>query len=254
MAARDRQATLTKPPGSLGKLENLAVWMAGWQATPRPCLNNGQCLVFAGNHGVVSKGISPFPAEVTQQMVLNFEAGGAAINQLCREAGLSLKVVSLQLERPTGDISEGPAMSESEVLDAMNTGANALDDSCDYLAVGEMGIGNTTIAAALSMVRFGGDAARWVGPGTGLDDAGVAHKAAIVEQAATLHGRLNNDPVSLLAAAGGRELAAIAGAVLAARMRSVPVMLDGFISSAAAAALTAGDRLDVLDHCEISHM
>jgi nicotinate-nucleotide--dimethylbenzimidazole phosphoribosyltransferase len=203
---------------------------------------------------VVAKGVSPFPAEVTTQMVMNFEAGGAAINQLCREAGLSLTVTPLQLDVPTGDISEGMAMTPDEVIAAMNAGADALDDSCDYLVVGEMGIGNTTAAAALSMGRFGGDASRWVGPGTGLDDEGVAHKAKIVDQAFARHGRLNGDPVSLLAHYGGRELAAIAGAVLAARMRSIPVMLDGFISSAAASALTAGDRLSVLDHCEISHM
>ena len=253
-SARERQAQLTKPPGSLGKLEDIAVWLAGWQGVAKPQINNGQCLIFAGNHGVVAKGVSPFPAEVTTQMVMNFEAGGAAINQLCREAGLSLTVTPLQLDVPTGDISEGMAMTPDEVIAAMNTGADALDDSCDYLVVGEMGIGNTTAAAALSMGRFGGDASRWVGPGTGLDDEGVAHKAKIVDQAFARHGRLNGDPVSLLAHYGGRELAAIAGAVLAARMRSIPVMLDGFISSAAASALTAGDRLSVLDHCEISHM
>ena len=252
--ARERQAQLTKPPGSLGKLEDIAVWLAGWQGVAEPQINNGQCLIFAGSHGVVAKGVSPFPAEVTAQMVMNFEAGGAAINQLCREAGLSLTVVPLQLDVPTGDISEGMAMTPDEVIAAMNAGADALDDSCDYLVVGEMGIGNTTAAAALTMGRFGGDASRWVGPGTGLDAEGVAHKAKIVDQAFARHGRLNGDPVSLLAHYGGRELAAIAGAVLAARMRSIPVMLDGFISSAAASALTAGNRLSVLDHCEISHM
>jgi nicotinate-nucleotide--dimethylbenzimidazole phosphoribosyltransferase len=252
--ARERQAQLTKPPGSLGKLEDIAVWLAGWQGVAKPQINNGQCLVFAGNHGVVAQGVSPFPAEVTAQMVMNFEAGGAAINQLCREAGLSLTVTPLQLDVPTGDISEGMAMTPDEVIAAMNAGADALNDSCDYLVVGEMGIGNTTTAAALSMGRFGGDAGRWVGPGTGLDDEGVVHKTKIVDRAFARHGRLNDNPVSLMAHYGGRELAAIAGAVLAARMRSIPVMLDGFISSAAASALTAGDRLSVLDHCEISHM
>ncbi len=253
-SARERQAQLTKPQGSLGKLEDIAVWLAGWQGKEKPQINNGQCLIFAGNHGVVAKGVSPFPPEVTTQMVINFETGGAAINQLCREAGLSLTVKPLQLDVPTGDISEGMAMTPDEVITAMNAGADALDDSCDYLVVGEIGIGNTTVAAALSMGRFGGYASKWVGPGTGLDDEGVAHKAKIVDQAFARHGQLNGDPVSLLAHYGGRELAAIAGAVLAARMRSIPVMLDGFVSSAAASALTAGDRLTVLDHCEISHM
>ena len=180
--ARERQAQLTKPPGSLGKLEDIAVWLAGWQGVAKPQINNGQCLIFAGNHGVVAKGVSPFPAEVTTQMVMNFKAGGAAINQLCREAGLSLTVTPLQLDVPTGDISEGMAMTPDEVIAAMNAGADALDDSCDYLVVGEMGIGNTTAAAALSMGRFGVMPADG-STGTGLNDEGVAHKAKIVDQA-----------------------------------------------------------------------
>ena len=253
-SARERQAQLTKPPGSLGKLEDIAVWLAGWLGVAKRQSNTGQCLIFAGNHGVVAQGISPFPAEVTAQMVMNFEAGGAAINQLCREAGLSLTVTPLQLDVPTGDISEDMAMTPDEVIVAMNAGADALNDSCDYLVVGEMGIGNTTSAAAISMGRFGGDAGGWVGPGTGLDTAGINHKTMIVQAAIDRHGNDFDDPVSLLAAYGGRELAAIAGAVLEARMRSIPVMLDGFISSAGAAALTAGNRLDVLDHCMISHL
>lgn len=253
-AAAARQDQLTKPPGSLGQLEKLAVWMAEWQQTDRPQIENGKCLVFAGNHGVVKQGVSPFPQEVTQQMVWNFEAGGAAINQLCETAGLELSVTALDLNRPTIDFTTALAMDPDEVLHAMNAGAAALGDSCDYLIVGEMGIGNTTSAAALSMARFGGDAGGWVGPGTGLDPSGVTHKAMIVQAAIDRHGDAFDNPVDLLATFGGRELAAIAGAVLEARLRRIPVMLDGFISSAAAATLTAGNRLDVLDHCMISHL
>lgn len=253
-AAAARQDQLTKPPGSLGQLEKLAVWMAEWQQTDRPKIENGKCLVFAGNHGVVKQGVSPFPQEVTQQMVWNFEAGGAAINQLCETAGLELSVTALDLNRPTIDFTTALAMDPDEVLHAMNAGAAALGDSCDYLIVGEMGIGNTTSAAALSMARFGGDAGGWVGPGTGLDPSGVTHKAMIVQAAIDRHGDAFDNPVDLLATFGGRELAAIAGAVLEARLRRIPVMLDGFISSAAAATLTAGNRLDVLDHCMISHL
>ena len=249
-----RQNQLTKPPGSLGKLETIAVWMAGWQGVEKPVINNGQCLVFAGNHGVVAQNISSFPAEVTGQMVANFTAGGAAINQLCDEANLKLKVTDIELDRPTRDLSQGPAMTEAEVLEAMNIGAAQIVEDCDFIVVGEMGIGNTTAAAALCMARFGGDAPRWVGPGTGLDDDGVAHKAKIIEQAIDTQGETDANPVALLAGFGGRELAAIAGAVLAARMRSIPVMLDGFISTAAAAALTADGKLDALDHTVISHM
>ncbi|MGB1953378.1 MAG: nicotinate-nucleotide--dimethylbenzimidazole phosphoribosyltransferase [Candidatus Puniceispirillum sp.] len=249
-----RQNQLTKPPGSLGKLETVAVWMAGWQGVEKPEINKGQCLVFAGNHGVVAQNISSFPAEVTGQMVANFAAGGAAINQLCAEAKLTLTVTEIELERPTNDLSQEPAMTEAEVLEAMNIGASKIEDDCDYIVVGEMGIGNTTAAAALCMARFGGDAPRWVGPGTGLDDDGVAHKADIIAQAIETQGKTEANPVALLAGFGGRELAAIAGAVLAARMRSIPVMLDGFISTAAAAALTADGKLEVLDHTVISHM
>lgn len=252
--AAARQDQLTKPPGSLGKLEQIALWMAGWQGTDRPHLDAGKCLVFAGNHGVVNQGVSPFPKEVTQQMVWNFEAGGAAINQLCETAGLELTVTALDLNRPTIDFTTAPAMDPDEVIHAMNVGAAAIGETCDYLIVGEMGIGNTTSAAALCMGRFGGDANGWVGPGTGLDQAGVTHKAMIVQAAIDRHGDDQTDVISLLSAFGGRELAAIAGAVLEARMRCIPVMLDGFISSAAAAALTAGNRLDVLDHCMISHL
>ena len=252
--AAARQDQLTKPPGSLGRLETLALWMAAWQATGSPGIENGKCLVFAGNHGVVKQGVSPFPQEVTQQMVWNFEAGGAAINQLCQTAGLELSVTALDLGRPTIDFTTDRAMDPDEVLHAMNAGAAAIGDGCDYLVVGEMGIGNTTAAAALCMARFGGDAGGWVGPGTGLDQAGVTHKAMIVEAAIDRHGDAMTNCVDLLAAVGGREMAAIAGAVLEARIRRIPVMLDGFISTAAAAALTAGNRQDVLDHCMISHL
>ena len=252
--AAARQNQLTKPPGSLGRLEQVALWMAEWQKTTTPQIEHGKCLVFAGNHGVVKQGISPFPQEVTQQMVWNFEAGGAAINQLCETAGLELSVTALDLGRPTIDFTTAPAMDPDEVIHAMNAGAAAVGETCDYLIVGEMGIGNTTAAAAICMARFGGDAGGWVGPGTGLDQAGVTHKAMIVQAALDQHGDGMTDCVSLLAAYGGRELAAIAGAVLEARLRSIPVMLDGFISSSAAAALTAGNRLDGLDHCMISHL
>ena len=253
-SAAARQDQLTKPPGSLGRLEQLALWMAEWQQTNAPRIDHGQCLVFAGNHGVVKQGISPVPQEVTQQMVWNFEAGGAAINQLCETADLELSITALDLGRPTIDFTTAKAMDPDEVIHAMNAGAAAVGADCDYLIVGEMGIGNTTAAAAICMARFGGDAGGWVGPGTGLDQAGVTHKAMIIQAAIDRHGTNMPDCVSLLAAYGGRELAAIAGAVLEARLRNIPVMLDGFISSAAAAALTAGNRPSVLDHCMISHL
>lgn len=249
-----RQASLTKPPGALGQLEDIAIWMAGWQRQKTPSITHGQCLVFAGNHGVVAQQISPLPAAVTAKMVDNAVNGGAAINQLCDVAGLKLAILPIDLDHPTADFTSGPAMDEQEVIAAMNKGAAAIDPACDYLVVGDIGIGNTTSAAALCLARFGADAAGWVGPGAGLDDGGIAHKAKIIAAAIATQGPVPQDPVSLLAAVGGRELAAIAGAVLAARVRSIPVMLDGFVSTAAAASLTAGPHLGILDHCLLSHL
>ena len=251
--AQARQDQLTKPQGSLGRLEEIAVFLAGWQNTERPAVNHGYCLVFAGNHGITAKGISLFPPEVTAQMVLNFEAGGAAINQLCKSADLTLAVTPIALDNPTKDFSEMPAMSREEVLEAMQIGADAIADDADYLCFGEMGIGNTTSAAAIGASQFGGSASDWTGAGTGLDQTGIDRKSEIIEQALALHGAGFDDTIALLGAYGGRELAAIAGGVLAARARSIPVMLDGYICTAAAATLVASFGADILDHCLVSH-
>ncbi|XDZ64622.1 nicotinate-nucleotide--dimethylbenzimidazole phosphoribosyltransferase [Alphaproteobacteria bacterium LSUCC0684] len=250
-AARLRQGQLTKPPGSLGRLEDIAIWMAGWQGREKPHLNSPSCLIFAGNHGVAARGVSAFPAEVTAQMVGNFTAGGAAINQLTRAAGIRLEVTALELDRPTRDFTAEPAMSTEETLAAMKTGADAIPDDADILLLGEMGIANTTAAAAVAAACLGGVARDWVGPGTGLDAAGVNHKADVVEEAIALHSDAR-DGFSILACLGGREIAAIAGAVLAARHRSLPVLLDGYISTASVLPLYL-DNPSILDHCLISH-
>lgn len=252
-AAQLRQNQLTKPQGSLGRLEELALWMASWQGTDRPSLDAGNCLIFAGNHGITKRGISAFPADVTAQMVANFTHGGAAINQLCDMAGLTLSVTPLSLETPTADFSAGPAMSHDDVLSAFQAGIDAIPSNCDYLVFGEMGIGNTTSAAALCAALFGGQGADWAGRGTGLDDEAVAAKAAIIDEALLRHGRSFDSPQALLSAYGGRELAAIAGGVLGARARRIPVMLDGYICCAAAASLTLLNNA-ALDHCQISHL
>src|SRR5690625_4337509 len=249
-AARARQGELTKPPGSLGRLEDLAIFMAGWRGLARPEITSAQALVFAGNHGVVAQGINPFPQEVTAQMVVNFQMGGAAINQLCRVAGADLSVISLDLDHPTRDITEAPAMTEAECLDALRRGAEAVDRAADILILGEMGIGNSTIAAALSNAVFGGTAADWVGRGTGLDAAGIAHKARVVARAVERHPACKG--MQILAALGGREQAAICGAVLAARAARIPVILDGFICTAATAPIFATDR-ELLAHCLAGH-
>ena len=249
-SARQRQMELTKPPGSLGRLEELAEFMAGWQGTGRPQVNRAQALVFAGNHGVCAQGVNPFPQEVTAQMVANFEAGGAAINQLCREAGADLSVIALDLNHPTGDFTEGPAMSEDTCIAAMLRGAAAVDPDADVLLLGEMGIGNSTVAAAQCLGAFGGSGADWVGRGTGADAERLRLKARVIERAVSRHAGV--DAIGKLAALGGREQAAICGAVLEARLRRIPVMLDGFICSAAVAPLMAA-RPETLDHCLIGH-
>jgi nicotinate-nucleotide--dimethylbenzimidazole phosphoribosyltransferase len=248
-----RQATLTKPPGSLGRLEALVAWLARWQRRPMPRLDRVSVLVFAGNHGLTARGVSPYPSEVTVQMVANFAAGGAAINQLAALAGAELRVVPLDLDRPTADLTAAPAMEAAEFLAAVSAGHDAVEAGTDLLCLGEMGIGNTTAAAALAGGLLGGAGVDWAGRGTGVDDAGLARKARTVDAALARHKALRGDPLALAAALGGRELAAILGAVLAARHRGVPVLLDGFVCTAAAAPLallTAGG----LDHCTAAHV
>lgn len=250
-AATARQSSLTKPPGALGRLETLAIFMAGWQGTARPTINQAQAVVFAGNHGVCAQSVNPFPQEVTAQMVANFEQGGAAINQLCRANGAGLSIVALDLDEPTGDITQSPAMSEEETLTAMRRGAEAVDAEANVLVLGEMGIGNSTIAAALAMAGFGGNAADWVGRGTGSDDAGLARKADAVARAAVRHASATG--LGILAALGGREQAAICGATLQARALRIPVILDGFICTAATVPLYKADPR-LLDHCIVGHV
>ena len=250
-AAAARQATLTKPAGSLGRLEDLAQFMAGWHATPRPAIETAQALVFAGNHGVCAQGVNPYPQAVTAAMVANFAAGGAAINQICDVTGAQLSVIALHLDHPTADFTHGPALTDMDCLDALNRGAAAVDRAADILVLGEMGIGNSTVASALAAALFGGTAADWVGPGTGANAAGLARKRAAVEQGLARHAGLS--PMAMLAAFGGREQAAICGAVLAARATRIPVILDGFICTAAAAVLFAVDAR-LLDHCVVGHV
>jgi nicotinate-nucleotide--dimethylbenzimidazole phosphoribosyltransferase len=249
-AAEARNGQLTKPPGALGRLERLAIWMAGWQGTDKPHADHPQIVIFAGNHGVAARGVSAFPAEVTVQMVANFAHGGAAINQLARTFGARLDVHPLDLDRPTADFTEGPAMTEAEVVAALRAGHDAVDPGADLLVAGEMGIGNTTVAAALAAALYGGTG--WAGRGTGVDDAGLARKEAAVAAGLARHGHALGDPLEVLRCLGGRELAAMAGAILAARAHRIPVILDGFIACAAAAVLERAAP-GALDHCLAGH-
>ena len=249
--ATDRNAQLTKPPGALGRLEDLAIWYAGWRGNPRPEITAPQVIIFAGNHGVCAQGVSAFPPEVTVQMVANFEHGGAAINQLSKAFGAKMDVHALDLDRPTADFTTAPAMTEAEVIAALQTGWNAVDPSADLLVTGEMGIGNTTSAAALACATLGGTAADWAGRGTGVDDAGLARKIDVITRGLALHDV--SDPLEALRCLGGRELAAMAGAIAAARSYRIPVILDGFICSAAASALAKAVP-GALDHTVAGHL
>lgn len=251
-AANARNGQLTKPPGALGDLEELAVWYASWRGVEKPTVKSPQIIVFAGNHGVSAQRVSAFPSEVTAQMVRNFERGGAAINQLAKTVGARLDVIALSLDVPTADFTRAPAMSEQEVVQALLTGWNAVDSSTDALIVGEMGIGNTTSAAALSAACFGGEAEHWVGRGTGIDDAGLVNKARVVSEGLARHAR-DGDGLDFLVRLGGREVAAMAGAIVRARQEGIPVILDGFICCAAAGCL-ARTADGALDHCVAGHL
>lgn len=250
--ASHRDATLTKPPGALGILEELAVWTAGWQGH-QPTLDTPQVVIFAGNHGVCAKGVSAFPQDVTAQMVANFENGGAAINQLAKAFGASFSVHPIDLETPTQDFTTGAAMSELDCVNALNIGWNAVNDSSDMLVVGEMGIGNTTVASALAAALYGGDGEKWAGAGTGVSQDGISLKAKVIDEGLALHRDTAEDPLSILQYLGGRELAAMAGAILSARYKNIPVILDGFVCCAAAAIL-AKENPNALDHCVVGHV
>ena len=251
-SAKARQQILTKPQGSLGRLEDIVLWLAAWQGKARPRADRCQTIVFAGNHGVAAKGVSAFPADVTEQMVANFRTGGAAINQLCQSVGSDLDVHALDLDRATADFSESAAMTAEICLDAIKKGMDSVNPDVDIVILGEMGIGNTTSAAAICCGLYDGDPAHWVGRGTGVDDTTLARKTNLIRSAITLHQEHLNDPVAVLCRFGGRELAAIFGATLSARYHRIPVILDGFVCTAAAApleVLVAG----ALNHCIVGH-
>ena len=252
-AAKSRNDQLTKPQGALGRLEDLIQWLAAWQAREIPRLDKVQVLVFAGNHGVVVQGVSAFPAEVTAQMVANFQTGGAAINQLCAAARAELTVLALDLDYPTADFTEAPALGWDEFLDALRQGMARVDPDADLVCIGEMGIGNTTVAAALAHALYHGVPEDWTGRGTGVDEAGLARKALAVANGRKRHAAALDDPLDIARRLGGRELAAMAGAALAARRARIPVLIDGYVAGAALAPFHAAAP-DFLTHCWAAHV
>ena len=248
--AQARQQQLTKPQGSLGRLEDIAIDFAGWQRREIPELNQITLRIFAGDHGVTAQGISAFPAEVTGQMIHNFCAGGAAISVLAKEQQCDFEVWNLgtieptpslpalkniQIALGTKDFSTESAMTSHQLNEALQAGADSIPEGTQLFVGGEMGIGNTTSASALMAALFNLSADEVAGSGTGLDQAGVAHKAKVVTRALLLHMSDNPDPLQLLERLGGLEIAALVGAYLHCAQNSVPVLVDGFIASVAAA-------------------
>lgn len=251
-AARTRQDQLIKPAGALGRLEDIAGHVAAWQGRAEPRIARPLVAIFAGSHGVAARGVSAFPSSVNGAMLASFSAGHAAINQICKSFDLGLKVFDLAIGLPTADFTLGPAMEEAACAATIGFGMEAIANGTDLLCLGEMGIGNTTSAAAIYAALYGGRAADWAGRGTGIDDAGHARKVAVIEAGLARHAGHLDDPLEILRRLGGREIAAMAGAILAARIERVPVILDGFVSTAAAAILKAMAP-DALDHCLAAH-
>src|SRR6185295_3421585 len=235
---RRRLDSLTKPQGSLGRLEELAVQVGLIQGTHMPTVGRKTMLLFCADHGVVVEGVSPFPQEVTRQMVANFSAGGAAITVLCRQYGIEPVIVDMGVGKPTRNFTREAAMSRAEAEAAMEAGRKHATDG-EILGAGEMGIGNSTSAAALLCAFTGSDPREAAGRGTGLDDAGVERKAAVIARALALHRPDRNDAIGVLAALGGSEIAATAGLILGAAQRQRVVVLDGFISCSAALVVRA---------------
>jgi nicotinate-nucleotide--dimethylbenzimidazole phosphoribosyltransferase len=246
-----RTAEVLRPTGALRRLDGLASWLAGWQRTDRPVVTSPAVVVFAADHGVARRGVSAYPQSITSEMLKALEGGAATAAVMARAVGAELRVVDVGVGEPTGDIVDEDALSEKRFALTLEAGRSAVRDlDCDLIAFGEMGIGNTTVAAAVCAALFGMRARDWVGRGTGIDDTTLARKIEIVELArARVAG---NPPIEVLRRVGGAELAAIAGATLEARLRSIAVVLDGFVATAAAATLEVAQG-GALDHCVAGH-
>lgn len=251
-AVRERAANVLRPLGALSRLDEIAVWLAGWQGTPTPRVDEVSCVVFAADHGVAASGVSAYPPAVTESMLRALREGVATASVMCTALGVDLSVIDVGVGRPTGDITVEPALGEAGFDTCWAAGVEAVATlgRTDLLVVGEMGIGNTTAAAAVCAALFGGDAEVWTGPGTGVDAETLERKKAAVD--AARHRVEGESPLEILRQVGGSELVAIAGAVSEARSRSIPVVLDGFVVSSACAALEV-TRPGALDHTVAGH-
>lgn len=251
MAVGIRSSHVLRPQGAFMELDKVAAWLAGWQGSDQPRVDRPHAIVFAADHGVAAEGVSAYPAEVTAAMVAALEQGAATASVLATQAGATIEVVDVGVGRPTGNLRVEPAMSVERFDEAVAAGVDAVERAdTDLLVFGEMGIANTTAAAAVAAAVVGGDAADWVGPGTGVVDDALAHKQQVVADGV---GRVAGaEPLEALRQLGGLEMAAIAGAVVAARRRRIPVLLDGFIVTASVVALEAAAP-GALRHCLAGH-
>ncbi len=251
-ATAAREAQLIKPPGALGRLEEIAAFLTAVTGKAPPEVTRPRVVVFAASHGIVEEGVSPFPASVNAQMLAAFRDGKAAINQLCGANGIGLSVFDLAVDVPSGNIAREDAFASDKALaGTMAFGLEAIAGEVDCLGIGEMGIGNTAVAAAVYAALYGGGAAAWCGMGAGATGALFDSKVAAVARALERVGPID-DPLTVLKRLGGREIAAMVGAILAARTQGVPVIVDGFVASAAAAVVSSIDRA-AIDHCLFAH-
>ena len=250
----ERAAQVLRPAGALTRLDEVAIWLAGWQRTNRPTADRPAVLIFAADHGVAARGVSAYPAAVTAAMQLAVERGVATCSALAKAQGATLRLIDVGVGRPTNDLVVEDAMDLARFHASWKAGADAVAGlDADVLVIGELGIGNTTAAAAVSACLLGGDAAEWVGRGTGVDDAALARKVDAVDAGIRRVGSGTAGPIDALRRLGGAELVAMAGAAVEARRRSIPVVLDGFIATAAMLPLELSIP-GALDHVLAGHV
>lgn len=251
-AVRARAAEILRPAGALARLDGLAAWVAEWQGTANPAVRKPAALIFAADHGVAAAGVSKYPIDVTAAMLAAYRAGKSTISAFAAIAGATVSAIDVGVGRPTGDIRVESAMTDERFDEACTAGREAVESlDADLLVLGEMGIGNTTVAAAIAAAISGGDIAAWVGRGTGVDDDGLARKCDAVRTAVERIAGVS-DPLEVLRELGGAELVAIAASIVAARLRGLPVLLDGYVVTASALPLHA-TSLPALDHCQVGH-
>lgn len=251
-AVTERAANILRPAGALARLDEVAAWAASWQRTARPAVRRPAALIFAADHGVTAAGVSKYPTDVTGAMLAAYRAGKSTITAFAAVAGASVDAIDVGVGRPSGDIRYEPAMSAARFDEAVDAGRNAVDGlDADLLVLGEMGIGNTTAAAAVAAALGGGEVAAWVGRGTGVDDEGLLRKREAVREAI---GRIAGvvDPLEVLREVGGMELVAMAAAIVAARHRQLPVVIDGYVVTSAAMPLVSMNAA-AIDHCLVGH-